>query len=820
MTTESLPVCAVVYLMTPVYQPYTYAIPPGMAEGIRPGCRVVVPLGGGHANGVVAELSTVPPADIELKDILELVDEDPLLDTPRLELARWISRRYFAPPGECCRLFLPPGSYVDTTFRFRLTPAGHVARREPATPPSFQDKLLALVADARGLTRKEIGRKITHPGVDRALAALERKGFVTKESEVLGARTGFRRVLYVELIDREIDPADYPARQQAMLRFLREHQGPLTLARVVAESKTSHDVARALEKKGQLRIYSAESFRSPFDGYEGFAAENHRLTAAQQQVVDRVATDIRDGRSGQFLLLGVTGSGKTQVYIELIRAVLAQGRNALMMVPEISLTPALTKRFLAYFGSRLAILHSMLSDGERHDQWFRIHRGDARVVIGTRSSLFAPLANPGIIIIDEEHDSSYKQGETPRYHARDVARRWARDNGAVLLLGSATPAMESYYAATETGELELLTLPERILNRPLPEVRIVDMAREFERHGKNVILAGEIYRSVAERMKSRQQVMVLLNRRGFAAVLMCRKCGYTVQCDHCNISMTYHHGDRTLLCHYCGAMRPPPGECPECGSRYLFYLGTGTEKLEEVFRLRFPGRRVERFDRDTTRRKGSMKAILDRFERREIDLLVGTQMIAKGHDFPGVTLVVVLSTDTSLRIPDFRAAERTFQLLTQVAGRSGRGTSPGEVFIQTYYPNHYAVRLAGSQDYGRFYQQEIFYRRQLFYPPFTRLVYIGFTDPKESTGRRTADRAGAILKEVIVAAGRERELRVIGPAPALLEKVKDEYRFSILIRCLAMDGLYDVLEEFRSRCLNARLPWRRIAVDIDPLDLM
>ena len=811
--------CAEVSLFAPVHQPYTYAVPPDMAAGLRVGCRVVVPLAGGHANGVVTALPDTPPAGVKLKEILEQVDPQPLVDAPRLELAAWMADAYFAPPGECIRLFFPPGSYVDTTFAYEATDAGR-RRLESGDPKTFQDKVLALISTRPGITRREIARVIAARGVDAALSALERQGCVAKESRVLGARTGFRRVRFVELLAPDVDPSTYPVRQRAVLEFLLSHQGPLPQARVLREADAAPPVLQSLAKKGLLRVYEEESLRDPFHGYVERNDGPLALTAHQQAAVDRVRGDLDAGRPGQYLLFGVTGSGKTQVYIELIHDALARERTALVLVPEIALTPALTRRFLAHFGQRLAILHSMLSDGERHDQWFRIHRGEARVVIGTRSALFAPLDRVGLIVMDEEHDASYKQDEAPRYHAREAARRWAASCGAALVLGSATPALESYHAAVEGRGLVLLELPERIERRPLPEVTLVDMAGEFERHGKSVILAGEVHRAVAERMLRREQVMVLLNRRGYAPVVMCRKCGADVVCDHCSVALTFHHREQKLLCHYCGFLRDVPDKCPECGSKYLFFLGTGTEKLEEAFRQRFPGRTVARFDRDTTRKRGQMKEILDRFENREIDLLVGTQMIAKGHDFPAVTLVVVLSTDTSLRIPDFRAAERTFQLLTQVAGRSGRGDTPGQVYIQTYFANHYAIRFARKQDYRAFYQQEIAFRQRMFFPPFTRLVFIAITERSEEAVRKLAAAAGAHLREAIREAGREGTLRVTGPMPALLEKVQDEWRWSLLVRCLSDEGLGAVLHDFRRRCTGARLPFQRIAVDVDPMDLV
>lgn len=807
-----------VALFAPVHIQYTYRPPGDAPSDAQPGCRVVVPFGNRHANGIVTGFADSAPEGVPLKAVVTVVDREPVLDGAQLELGEWMARRWFTPPGECYNLFFPPGSSVDTTYAYSPTAAGIAWTSPPGRTP-FRDKVLALVRARPGSLKHELARLIPAPGLDRALSDLEKAGLLCRELRVGGSRTGFRQVRFLDLVSPSVDPSAFPARQRAALEFIRSHETPLPVFRVVREAGVGHDVVKALEKKGVLRVFTGEDYRDPFRHYEARETEDFTLTTHQREAVRRIGERIRQRAHGKFLMLGVTGSGKTQVYIELIGEALSKGRTAVMLVPEIALTPALTRRFLTHFGSRLALFHSMLSEGERHDQWHRLRRGEARVVVGTRSALFAPLKDPGVVILDEEHDGSYKQDETPRYHARDVAARWAELTGAALVLGSATPAVESFHGAVESGRYELVELPERILSRPLPEVHVVDLAVEFQRFGKGIVIAGSAFRSISDRMRDGEQVMVLLNRRGFSPLLLCRKCGNTLLCAHCNISMTYHAGENRMLCHYCGFVRPVPGSCPDCGSAYLQYIGLGTEKLQELFSRKFPGKRVERFDRDTTRERGSMKAILERFERREIDLLVGTQMIAKGHDFPGVTLVVVLSTDISLRIADFRSAERTFQLLTQVAGRSGRGETPGEVYIQTYYPNHYAVRFARCQDYRQFYTEEIRFRKRLLYPPFSRIVFMTFSGRSETEARRLAEGAGARLREVIRERGLERDLRVVGPVPAFLEKIKDAYRFSLMVRCFRDEGLHDALIAFRDRCARAKLNWRMVTVDVDPMTL-
>lgn len=809
-----------VAILAPVWPLYTYRVPECWREQAMPGCRVVVPFGGRHTNGIIMDSAAGPPPDIQVKEILQATGPAPVVDEPRRQLAQWIAREYFAPPGECLRLFLPPGSIIETELSCFPTAAGIALVQQPPAKAGFPDKLLALITAAPGLTNRQIKRRIATPHLDRSLQALERNGLIMLQPRITGARIKPRLAGLVELIDPGVVPSRFPVRQQAVLQYLTSHQNPVRQTQLARETGSGPAVLQALARKGLVRLSQEEQQRNPFTGYQPLLLENIVLTARQRETVEEISRSMASDPPGQFLLLGVTGSGKTQVYIELIFRALAAGRPALMMVPEISLTPAVTRRFLSHFGQQLAILHSMLSDGERRDQWYRIQRGEARVVIGTRSSLFAPLEKPGLIVIDEEHDGSYKQDETPRYHAREVARQWAARCGAALVLGSATPSVESYHAATTGGSLRLLELPERIQQRPLPEVKLVDLSVEFARHGRNVIVAAEAVQAIGERMRRHEQVMVLLNRRGFAPVLLCRKCGQAVMCIHCSISLTYHRQTHNLLCHCCDYQRKLPEECESCGSRHLFLLGAGTEKLEEVFRQRFPGRRTARFDRDTTRRKGSMKEILDRFENREIDLLVGTQMIAKGHDFPSVTLVVVLSIDTSLRLPDFRSAERTFQLLTQVAGRSGRGDIPGEVYIQTYFPDHYAVQTAKTQDYRKFYSREITFRQQLFYPPFARLVLIRIKGKQEEATRTLAGQVAQHLRLAIGALEQNASLRVLGPAPALHEKLHDEFQFNLLIRCLPGGRLFDVLDRFRQQLPANRLPLAKITVDVDPASLI
>jgi primosomal protein N' (replication factor Y) len=511
------------------------------------------------------------------------------------------------------------------------------------------------------------------------------------------------------------------------------------------------------------------------------------------------------------LLHGVTGSGKTEVYRRLALRVRDAGRQVLILVPEIALTPAVAATFRHTFGDRVAIQHSALSDGERHDQWHRIRRGDIDVVVGTRSAVFAPLSRVGLIIVDEEHDTSYKQEETPRYHGRDVAIVRARDAGALVVLGSATPALETYQNAS-IGRYELIEMSQRVLERPLADVRIVDMRVEFAAEGPDVVLSRALREAVARRLEQREQAIVLLNRRGYATAVFCRQCGSTLECPNCSVSLTVHRAAHQARCHYCDFSRAVPEACVSCGAPYVEYVGFGTERVQAEVEQAFPGVRVARVDRDTVRRRGEITRVLSRFARGEIDVLVGTQMLAKGHDFPDVTLVGVISADVGLGLADFRAAERTFQLLTQVAGRAGRGERPGEAIIQTLYPNHYSIRHARAQDYAAFFAEESAYRRSMRYPPAVALVNVSVRGKTMAEARETA---GRIVREF--GGPPARPFQVLGPAPAPLERLRGEYR----AQCFLKGHDRRAMQQALRRALAAHPHLRpRVTVDVDPLNVL
>ncbi|HKY33351.1 MAG TPA: primosomal protein N', partial [Candidatus Polarisedimenticolia bacterium] len=659
-------------------------------------------------------------------------------------------------------------------------------------------------------------------GVPRpALARLEAEGLVAVESRLPAPKVGGRQATLVHLAGGSLDEAlgrcARAPRQRAILELLAAagREG-VPLDEVIDRIGPAGQAVKALAGKGLIRLSRRERRRAPLVLAPLAGQERPKEpTGDQASALARIRAAMAGGSGQGFLLMGVTGSGKTEVYLAAIEACLAGGRSALYLVPEITLTPLLARQLRARLGPSLAILHSSLSPGERFDEWRRALRGEARVVLGARSAVLAPLAGVGLIVVDEEQEGSYKQGEDPRYNGRDLALARGRFSGAVVVAGSATPSIESYHAAL-SGRLELLRLPSRIQSRPLARVRIVDMRQEFARRGREDLLSGPLREALAERLARREQAIILLNRRGYAPSVLCRSCGGQETCLRCSVALTWHRSASRLRCHYCGYQRGMPKACSSCGSESLALVGSGTERLEESVRDLFPQVRLARLDRDTARGRRAPAEILSAFERGEFDLLVGTQMVAKGHDFPGVTLVGVIAADVSLGFPDFRAAERTFQLLTQVAGRSGRGEEPGEVIVQAYHQDHYAIQAAAAQDYTLFFEKESRYRRIMKYPPFTALASMLVQAGSPDEGVRRARLVG----EAARAAGGGR-LTVLGPAVAPIARLKGRYRYQVLVKCASRRALSDAMNEAAAALAARGLGSARdLAIDIDPITLL
>jgi primosomal protein N' (replication factor Y) len=606
----------------------------------------------------------------------------------------------------------------------------------------------------------------------------------------------------------DLNPTKITDKQQSVLDALRQH-GSLPL------QELSTAIVSALEKKGLVEVFSEAVRRDPLAHAPSLQVEDHTLTSAQQTVLEKILDQVKEETYAAFLLHGVTGSGKTEIYIRAMSAALARGRSAMMLVPEIALTPVFSHRLRSHFGDRVAIFHSSLQKGERFDEWTRVKNGEARVVIGTRSAVFAPVQNLGLIVVDEEHESTYRQQESPYYNARDVAIVRAQKEAATVVLGSATPSLESFHNA-RAGKYRLLTLPERIAARPMATARIIDMRNVFLRHGKPRVFSDELLEAIQKTYERQEQSIILLNRRGYSSFILCRSCGETIQCPNCDVTLTYHRSERVIVCHYCNHRRAVPKACPACSKKYIYYVGEGTEQLEEMLTQLFPALRVARIDRDTTARRRVFEQSLADFSAGKIDTLVGTQMLAKGHDFPNVTLVGVVSVDAGLALPDFRSAERTFQLITQVAGRAGRGDRPGRVLIQTYHPYHYALRHACAQDYEGFYNEEIQYRQNHSYPPFVALATLLVHGP--DLGRVRTD--SLELRKQLDAANEGRKCRILGPAPAPLARLKGEHRFQLLLKSRSRRKLREVADAALKSVSEGGVNLRSVNLEIDPVSIM
>ncbi len=797
-----------VALPVPLDYAFTYRLPLTLRDRVRPGCRLVVPFGHRRLTGVALACHATPPA-AEVREALRLLDEAPALDEGMLRLGRWVAEYYSAPLGEVLRTMTPLAGELHRSKRYSLTGAGRDATRQLLLEAPGEEPVTAIVRllESRPLTEAYLKQRVANAG--RVLRSLVRKGLVEAE-DVEAERDPLRAAsarLRVEFGGRPPEVKLKKAERE-LVAFLELHPGSHNLGDLESQVKDAGRAARALARRGLLRLRLEGLSLSEMP-----AAGAVELNAHQQAAYDKIRTAVEGGGFQTFLLFGVTGSGKTEVYLRAIESVLAMGRGALLLVPEIALTPAMAGQFFHRFGERVAMLHSAFSERERAEQWRRIQCGEAGVVVGTRSGVFAPVKDLGLIVVDEEHDGSYKQEETPRYHGRDVAVVRAQQAGAVVVLGSATPSMETRYNGG-SGRYELLELPERVASRPMPDVELIDMREEFLETRQMNVFSRRLAQAMEERLAAGEQTMLLLNRRGFSSFVACRSCGERIQCRDCAVTLTYHRRDRRLLCHYCNYAAPVPNRCPACGGEYLYFVGHGSERVEEEIRRHLPGARVARLDRDTATSKRAFESVLSGFRAGEFDILVGTQMIAKGHDIPNVTLVGVVSADIGLAMPDFRAAERTFQLLTQAAGRAGRGGIPGRVIIQTLNPDHYAIRFAKAQDYQGFYEKELQFRRLMRYPPFSALANLLIRAPRQEDAYRLAGELAFLLNPP------PPELKVLGPAEAPVPRLKREFRYQILIKAASRKVLREQLTVLRRHAAQRKWPPTALAVDVDPLSLL
>ena len=796
-----------VSLPVPMDQPFTYALPETLRHRARPGCRIVAPFGTRKLTGVILRCHDEPPPMIA-REALRLIDSEPVLDAELLALGRWIAGYYCAPLGEVLRGMLPLASEIRRGKVWSLTDSGRDAARQlvlDSSPDDPVSKILRML-ERRPLSAAYLARAL--PLADKAMRSLERRGFIAAE-QVETDRDPLRAPSERLRIELAGDPGDAKLNkpERELRAFLELHPGSHNLKDLEGTVKNASMAARSLARKGLVSLKPEMVAMASIP-----ARARHALNPAQQAAFEQIRDAILTRNFQTFLLHGVTGSGKTEVYLTAIEAVLAQGRSALLLVPEIALTPAMAGQFFLRFGDRVAILHSAFTDVERSEQWRRIRSGKASVVVGTRSGVFAPVRDLGLIVVDEEHDGSYKQEETPRYNGRDVAVVRAQQAGACVVLGSATPSLESRYNV-ERGKYTLVELPGRVEARPMPLVELIDMRQEFLETRKQATFSRKLEEAIGLRLENGEQTIVLLNRRGFSSFVACRSCGERVQCMNCSVTLTFHKRDRRLLCHYCGYAEKVPSACPKCGSEHIYFLGLGSERVEEELHRAFPVARIARLDRDTVTGKRQYETILNDFREGNYDILVGTQMIAKGHDIPNVTLVGVVSADVGLGVPDFRAAERTFQLLTQVAGRAGRGSVPGIVLIQTINPDHYAVRIAAAQDYQAFYEKELVFRRMMRYPPFSAMANVLVRSEKKEMAMRLSSELGILLTPP------PEKLKIMGPAEAPVARVKNEYRYQFLIKAASRTALNELLQRIRLFAVERKWGATALVIDVDPLSL-
>jgi primosomal protein N' (replication factor Y) (superfamily II helicase) len=817
------PLYAEVAVPLHVSQTFTYRLPETARDLAQLGSRVLVPLGRSAVTGFIVALlpdlsSHRTLTDAHIRPVEKVLDATPLVTPAVLEITRWVSEYYGSPWGEVLKGALPPGINPNSEQLFSLTPEGHARLAELAGEDTSEAIVLRSIANAGELNADSITRLVGKREAGRTTKELQTQDLVATKlrSASAGAKPRTQRVVRLSQlpVTEELTTKKVTDAQQRILDAL-SNQENLPLPELLRVAGVSISAVNTLKKHGRLEIVEENVRRDPLGKAILPQADEYKLTEAQNQVLGLIYPQLRSGSYAAFLLHGVTGSGKTEVYMRAMRICLELGRAAMMLVPEIALTPVFSRRLRSNFGDQVAIFHSSLSKGERFDEWMRVKTGAASIVIGTRSGVFAPIENLGLVIVDEEHESTYRQQDSPRYNGRDTAIVRAQKENAVVILGSATPSLESFHNS-QTGKYQYLQLPSRIGERPMASARIIDMREVFARHKKPQVFSDELLEAIEATHKKGEQSIILLNRRGYSSFVLCRSCGETIQCPNCDVTLTYHKSERVIVCHYCNHRERAPEKCPACSGKYIFYVGEGTEQIESILTKLFPALLISRIDRDTATRRGAFEKSLIDFGAGKIDMLVGTQMLAKGHDFPNVTLVGVVSVDAGLALPDFRAAERTFQLITQVAGRAGRGERPGRVLIQTYHPNHYALRHACAQDYAGFYREEIRHRQNHSYPPFVSLASLLLHGA--ALGKARAD--ALELRKELDLANPDRSCRILGPAPAPLARLKGEHRIQMLVKSRSRKQLRQVVDTALNAVVARGQNLRAINLEIDPVSIM
>lgn len=817
-----------VAVSAPVDRPLTYLPPPDCEQHLVPGLRVLVPLGRRKITGYILSTRDSNLSEQQLKPIYEVLGPSPLFPAEQVKFYRWLARYYHYPIGEVLKTALPAGLTAKSGRRIQVTPAGleHIISLSDA---QLSKSPWIKTLRAKGQLSPSLTNKTWKTRERRLLEEWQEQGFVAIRSEMVGGTAKAKTEKCVTLVKPDFSSGDDVAETEKLkvserktldvFLKLRETGNRSNVPRrdITREYPGAAKALKGLAEKNIIAFQDQQVYRDPFgDSLMEFEIPEN-LTDEQAVALDQLLPAIQQQKFNTFLLHGITGSGKTEVYLRAAAAALEQSRSVLVLVPEIALATQIEAHFLTRFGSAVGLLHSGLTAGQRFDQWNRIIKGEARVVIGARSAIFAPLPDLGLIVVDEEHDSSYKQDDGFRYQARDLAvLRGSQCNG-VVLLGSATPSSISYHHALH-GKYRLLTMDKRIENRPLPAVEVVNMLAMQTVSGRPPVFSNVLVKGLRQNLENGEQSLVFLNRRGFANFMMCRDCGQPVQCRNCQISLTLHKASDKLLCHYCGYTMPGQTVCAKCKSAALVAIGVGTERLQVELAGLFPKARIERLDRDTCARRNDYLKILKAVHRGEVDILLGTQMITKGHHFPNVTLVGIVLADTGLGLPDFRAGERTFQLISQVAGRAGRGDRPGRVIVQTFQPEHHSIEMSTRHDYLGMYNREIALRKRLDYPPFARLINLRIEGKEEKDVHAAARELGVKAMRLCK---KNSQPQVLGPAPAPLARLRDKYRYQLLLKGRELDSLHLLVHRLQKDITLFNNAGKvKIAVDVDPESMM
>ncbi|KAB3533142.1 primosomal protein N' [Alkaliphilus serpentinus] len=806
---------------------FDYLIPPHLINILKIGMRVLVPFGKGNKRleAYLLNIAVIKEESLKLKEIITPLDYHSILSENQIKMVFWMRKKYMCKFIEAIHCIIPTGIVNKEKRILHLTKENW--RNFIPHQQHKQMQIMMLLEEHGGsLSQDLINKTLPFKDCYQAIKSLEEEGYLDIEYQ-LSSRVNIKREQYVKLkktieeIDIVLNELNRAPKQVAMLEYLLKHREAKTTD-ITKTINTTNATIRALEAKGLITIFEKESKRNPFSTDEVELYPKLKATEEQENIIKEIVGDIIDNRSNNYLIHGITGSGKTEIYLQLMEVAKAEGKEGIILVPEISLTPQTVERFRGRFGEGIAVFHSNLSEGERYDEWRRISEGKVDMVIGARSAIFAPFNNLGLIIVDEEHEQTYKSEQNPKYHAIDIAFLRGMTEKAVVVLGSATPSIENYYKA-QKGEIKLRTLEKRPQMAKLPEVEVIDMKEELDT-GNTSILSNRLKSLIMENLEKKKQTILFLNRRGYSTFVSCRSCGHVVKCNHCDISMTFHMGTKSLNCHYCGLKISAPTSCPSCNSNRIKYFGAGTQKLERVIEGQFPGARVARLDLDVTGKKGAHERILADFKKGNKDILIGTQMISKGLDFPNVTLVGIISIDSTLNLPDFRASERSFQLITQVAGRAGRSLQAGRVVLQTYDPNHFSIVTASKHDFKGFYNEELEIRKEFAYPPFNNLIALNFSGGRDDELFQYVNKIADGIRYILQSKGyQSMNDMLLGPNAAIIPKINNKYRYQILLKDhgVELGTLKRLIRYFFIQHRQKYLPKGILAgIDINPYNLM